>query len=435
MARVVRDNDSGKFLIMDEGTGKWNPATRADLEVFAAGPVSGAILAGSEGFLGAASILESMGALREGTAEAAQRQFPATAEGAEILGDMTLVAGGLSVARGLLGGAMNMLRGGGQLGRPAKAGRRIKEIGRAADEGPIPVPRDIGEFTPGQPQGPIRAIVGGTAAILQGVVNQSKILTRVAGTRNPSVGRQVAANVAAVRGTALKPIDFGKAAKLPKAKLKFAVDETGKLYQKALIPGLQNQKVAISSLRQKALLDAIKTAPKEERALLRNILTKEEVKQGVMTNSQVLQRHKDLRRLAARTDNQLTREAIDLATTELELLMKESAGFNVKFLAEANEQWRFDQALINSMGKGGQVNFENLVSQYEKFFPREFGLGDVAGASQRGQVLGAKGQDAIRTVQDIVDAGGVSLPSKDVSAVDWIIVLGTLFGGGTAGTF
>ncbi len=435
MARVVRENGTGKFLIMDEGTGKWNPATRADLEVFTAGPVSGAVLAGSEGFLGAASILESMDLLREGTAEAAERQFPATAEGAELLGDLTLVAGGLSVGKALLGGAMNMLRGAGQLGRPGKAGRRIKEIGRAADEGPINVPRDFGEFTPGQPQGPIRAAVGGTMAILQGVVNQSKILTRAFGTRNPSVGRQVAGNVAAVRGTALKPVDFGKAARLPRQKLATAVEKTGEKFAEALPAQFKNEKLLVSSLQQKALLDAIKTAPKAERQLLKNILPKKEVEQGFMTAEQVLQRHRDLRRLATKTDNLLVREAIDKATAELEGLMELSKGINVDILNVAKEQWRFDQALINSLGKGGQVNFDTWIGQLKKFFPREFQIGDVGGKSARGIKLSEKGQDAINTAIDIADAGGVSLPSKDVSAVDWIIVLGTLFGGGTAGTF
>ncbi len=93
--------------------------------------------------------------------------------------------------------------------------------------------------------------------------------------------------------------------------------------------------------------------------------------------------------------------------------------------------------LINSLTKQGQLNYDTLIAQAKKFFPREFQRGDVAGLSQRGSQLSQKGQDAIDTLIEIEKAGGVSLPGKEVSAVDWILVLSTLAGGtiGTAGTF
>jgi hypothetical protein len=280
-------------------------------------------------------------------------------------------------------------------------------------------------------------VVKGTGAVLQGVVNQSKILSRVAGTRNPSVGRQVAANLAGIRGTTLRARDFGRSGKLPRSKLKQATDDTDDLFEAALPAEFADEIVVVSTLRQKNLLNAITKAPKAERELVSKVLSVKEVKQGVMTNKQLLERHKELRRIAAKTDNELTRDAVNEVTAELEFLMEESTGISTKILQQAKEQWRFDQMLVQSLQKNGQLNYDTLIQQARKFFPREFTKGDVVGESARGIKLSQKGQDAINTLIDIDNAGGVSLPSKDVSAVDWILVLSTLAGGtlGTAGTF
>lgn len=259
----------------------------------------------------------------------------------------------------------------------------------------------------------------------------------MAGTRNPQVGRQVAANLAGIRGTALRARDFGRSGRLPRSKLKEATDATDELFESALPAEFADDIVVLSTLRQKNLLDSITKAPSAEKELVSNILSPKEIKQGVMTNKQLLQRHKELRKLAAKTDNELTRDAVNEVTTELEFLMEESTGIADDILRQAKEQWRFDQMLVQSLGKHGQLNYDKLIAQAKKFFPREFTKGDVAGESARGVQLSQKGQDAINTLIDIDDAGGVSLPGKEVSAVDWILVLSTLAGGtlGTAGTF
>jgi len=423
---IIRD---GQFMRRNQRTGQFVPASEQELDVIQQGGV-GTARAAVEGFLPLQGILEAFGALDEGGAQALETINPAattigqgTGLAAAALGGAQLMKTGLGMVRGISGGAT----------RSTQTTGRIKVISEAADEGPIPVPKDFGELVPGVPQGPIEAVVKGGAAVLQGVVNQSKILSRVAGTLNPSVGRQVAANLATIRGTALRARDFGRAGKLPRSKLTTAKEATDDLFDGAL--ELPEGVVKITSKSQRDLLAAIKTAPKAERQLVSNILSKKQIEAGNMTNKQLIQRHKDLRGVAAKTDNALVREAIDKVTAELEVLMAQSKGINVELLQAGKEQWRFDQILINSLGKNGQVNYDTAIAQAKKFFPREFKRGDVGGLSQRGSELSQKGQDAINTLIDIDNAGGVSLPSKDVSAVDWILVLGTLFGGGTAGTF
>ena len=425
---IIRD---GQFMRRNQRTGEFVPASEKELDVIQQGPI-GTARALAEGFLPVQGILEQFGVLDEGGAAALETIAPAATVGgqatglaAAALGGAQLMKAGLSMVRGISGGAT----------RSTQTTGRIKIISEAADEGPIPVPRDVGELVPGVPQGPIEAVVKGTGSVLQGVVNQSKILSRVAGTRNPNVGRAVAANLAGIRGTALRAKDFGKAGKLPRSKLQVAKESTDELFDEAL--EIPDGVVRIPDPTQRALLDAIKTAPKAERQLVSNILSKEQIKTGNMTNAQLIQRHKDLRGIAAKTDNQLVREAIDKVTAELEVLMETSKGINVGTLQAAKEQWRFDQMLINSLTKQGQLNYDTLIAQAKKFFPREFQRGDVAGLSQRGSQLSQKGQDAIDTLIEIEKAGGVSLPGKEVSAVDWILVLSTLAGGtiGTAGTF
>ena len=425
---ILRD---GVIHRRNQRTGKFVPATNKELDVIEQGGI-GTARAFAEGVLPLQGILEQFGVLDEGGAAALQTINPAastagqaTGLAAAALGGAQLMKTGLSMVRGISGG----------VSRSTQTTGRIKVISEAADEGPIPVPKDIGEFVPGVPQGPIEAVVKGTGAVLQGVINQSKILSRVAGTANPQVGRAVAANLATIRGTALKARDFGKSGKLPRSKLQVAKEGTDELFDEAL--EIPDGIVKIQDAQQRALLDAIKTAPKAERQLVSNVLSKEQIKSGAMTNKQLIQRHKDLRGIAAKTDNALVREAIDKVTAELEVLMETSKGINVGTLQAAKEQWRFDQILINSLGKNGQVNYDTAIAQAKKFFPREFQRGDVAGLSQRGSELSQRGQDAINTLIDIDNAGGVSLPGKEVSAVDWILVLSTLAGGtlGTAGTF
>ena len=427
---ILRD---GQFMRRNQRTGQFVPASEKELDVIQQGPIGTARALG-EGFLPVQGILEAFGVLDEGGAAALQTISPAastagqaTGLAAAALGGAQLMRTGLSMVRGLSGG----------VSRSTQTTGRIKVISEAADEGPIPVPKDIGELVPGVPQGPIEAVVKGTGAVLQGVVNQSKILSRVAGTRNPQVGRQVAANLAGIRGTALRARDFGRSGKLSRSKLKQATDDTDELFKSALPEEFADEIVVLSTLRQKNLLNAISKAPKAERELVSKVLSAKEVKQGVMTNKQLLERHKELRRIAAKTDNELTRDAVNEVTAELEFLMEDSTGISTNILKQAKEQWRFDQMLVQSLEKHGQLNYDKLIAQAKKFFPREFAKGDVAGESARGIKLSQNGQDALNTLIDIENAGGVSLPGKEVSAVDWILVLSTLAGGtiGTAGTF
>jgi hypothetical protein len=424
---------NGKFMRRDQVTGKFVPASEKELDVIQQGAI-GTARAFAEGFLPIQGILEQFGVLDEGGSAALGTVAPGATLTGQASGAAAAVAGGAQLMRAGLG-MVRSISGG--VTRSTQTTGRIKIISEAADEGPIPVPRDIGELVPGVPQGPIEAVVKGTGAVLQGVVNQSKILSRVAGTRNPSVGRQVAANLAGIRGTTLRARDFGTSGKLPRSALKRATDDTDKLFKSALPEEFAEDIVVISTLRQNNLLNAITKAPKAERELVKKVLSPKEVKQGVMTNKQLLQRHKELRRIAAKTENELTRDAVNEVTAELEFLMEESTGIATDILQAAKEQWRFDQMLVQSLEKHGQLNYDRLIAQAKKFFPREFTKGDVAGESARKITLSQKGQDAINTLIDIENAGGVSLPSKDVSAVDWILVLSTLAGGtlGTAGTF
>ena len=426
---IIRD---GQFMRRNQRTGQFEPASEQELDVIQQGGI-GTARAFVEGVLPLQGILETFGALDEGGAAALETINPAasvvgqaTGLAAAALGGAQLMKTGLGMVRGISGGAT----------RSTQTTGRIKIISEAADEGPINVPKDFGEFVPGVPQGPIEALVKGTGAVLQGVVNQSKILSRAVGTVNPNVGRAVAANLAGIRGTALRARDFGRSGKLPRSKLKDATDDTDKLFKSALPEEFADEIVVMSTLRQKNLLNAITKAPKAERELVSKVLSAKEVKQGVMTNKQLLERHKELRRIAAKTENELTRDAVNEVTAELEFLMEESTGISTEILQAAKEQWRFDQMLTQSLGKNGQLNYDTLIAQAKKFFPREFTKGDVVGESARGIKLSQKGQDAINTLIDIDNAGGVSLPGKEVSAVDWILVLSTLGGSlATAGTF
>ena len=433
---ILRD---GQFMRRDQRSGRFVPATEQELDVIQAG-ARGVATSFVEGAIPITGILEQLGAVEEGFANALRTVNPGASLGGEAAGTallLTAAPAALSLART----GFQMVRGvTGGVSRTSQTAGRIRATAQAADEGPIPVPRDLGEFVPGGPTGVVSGAVGGAKSILQGVVEQSKVLTRVAqaipgGARlTPNVGRQIASNLAGIRGTGLRAADFGANGKLSRQALGKAKKATDKLYDDALPAAARNEVVDIAA-SQKALLDAIKTAPKSERALIRQILSKEQIEAGKMTNQQLLQRHKELRALSSKTDNQLTRDAIDKVTSELERLMLKSKGINTSKLAAGNEQWRFDQMMNNALEESGQLNYSKLISQAKKFFPREFGRGDVAGLSHRGIHLSQKGMDAINTLIDIEAAGGVSLPSKAISAIDWATGLGLIVGSTSSGVF
>jgi len=423
----------GEFMRRDQLSGKFVPASEQELDVIQQGPI-GTARAFAEGFLPLQGILEQFGVLEEGGAAALGTVAPAATTAGRGTGAAAAVAGGAQLMRAGLG-MVRSISGG--VSRSTQTTGRIKIIADQAEDAPIRVPVDVGEFVPGgTPPGVVGGVTGGLGGIAQGAVEQSKILSRVfAGTRfeSPNVGRQVAAQLAGVRGTALRPADFTRAGKLPRRKLQDAKEATDEVFESALPAEFADDIVVMPTLRQTNLLKAIKKTPPAEKELIKSVLSEQEVAQGVMTNKQLIQRHKDLRGIAAKTDNQLTRDAINEITAELEILMEESTGINVAILRAGKEQWRFDQILINSLGKNGQLNFDTMISNANRMFAKEFKRGDFS-------ELSVQGQDAIETMIAIADAGGVTLPSKAVSAVDWILVLSTMSaaaGGGlvTAGVF
>jgi len=436
--RVARD-DQGRLFRLDATSGKWVPASGPDLQVIAAG-VRGDITSAVEGFIPITGILEQFGAVEPGFATALGEINPT----ATAAGQAGALAGGLKAAASLAGFGFKMARQ--ASGGIPKGVLTVERLERVAEKGQRAVPRpDIGEFVPGTKPGIIGGALGGTGATVQGFVEQSKVLTRMVQsipglrgvTRN--VERQVFANFAGIRGTALKAADFGADGKLAAGSLLRNHKATNALYKSALDPAQKDVVVNLTPSIAR-LQAAIKTAPKAERALIKDIFGQKGLNKASITNQQLIQRHKDLRALSRKTDNELTREAIDKVTAELEALMELSPGIDTAVLAEAAEAWRFEQMLNASVGEAGQLNYSSLISKAQKFFPREFGIEDVAGLSARGKTLSAKGQDAINTLLEIKNAGGVSAPNKAVSAADWIVVLSGLSaaaGGGlvTAGVF
>lgn len=436
--RVARAED-GSLFRFDATSGDWVPATGPDLQVIASG-VRGDITSAIEGFIPITGILEQFGGVEKGFQSALREINPtATAFGSSaqlalgVQGAASLAKFGFGMVRATTGGVP----------RGALTVRRLEE---AAEAGRRAVPRaDIGEFVAGQQPGLVRGGLGGVGATVQGFVEQSKVLTRMVQsvpiargiTRN--VERQVFANFAGIRGTSLTAADFGASGKLAAGAIGRNHRATNALYRSALDAARANETVALGT-EGRALLSALKSVPKGERGAISQILTKEQIKAGKMTNQQLWQRHKEMRALSRKTDNDVVRDAVDKITAELESLMAKSKGINVQTLNEAKEAWRFEQMLNASVGESGQLNYSTLVAKAEKFFAREFGLEDVAGASQRDIVLSAKGQDALNTLLEIKNAGGVSAPNKAVSAADWIVVLSGLSaaaGGGlvTAGVF
>jgi len=437
--RVARD-ESGNLFRFDATSGDWVPATGPDLQVIASG-VRGDITSAIEGFIPITGILEQFGGVEKGF-QAALNEINPTAT---AFGSAAALATGVAGAASLARFGMGMVRATtGGVPRGALTVRRLEEV---AEAGQRAVPRaDIGEFVAGTQPGVLRGAAGGVGATVQGFVEQSKVLTRMVQsvpvfrgiTRN--VERQVFANFAGVRGTSLTAADFGANGKLAAGSLLKNHKATNKLYTSALDPARANETVKISKAANRELLLALKTIPKPERTAIKQILTKKQLEAGEMTNQQLWQRHKDLRALSRKTDNDVVRDAVDKITNELEVLMAQSEGINVGTLNQAKEAWRFEQMLNASVGEQGQLNYATLINKAEKFFAREFGLEDVAGASQRGITLSDKGQDAIATLLELKNAGGVTAPNKAVSAADWIVVLSgisALAGGGlvTAGVF
>ena len=437
--RVARD-EQGNLFRFNATSGDWVPATGPDIEVIASG-VRGDITSAVEGFIPITGILEQFGAVEPGFAQALGNINPT----ATAAGQAGALASGMFAASKLMGLGFGMARA--ATGGVPRGALTVQKLERVAEKGQRAVPRaDIGEFVAGTQPGVLRGGAQGVGATVQGFVEQSKVLTRmvqsVPGLRGltRNVERQVFANFAGIRGTALKAADFGADGKLAAGALFRNHKATNKLYTSALDPARVNETVKISKAANRELLAALKTIPKAERTAIKQILTKKQLEAGQMTNQQLWQRHKELRALSRKTDNDVVRDAVDKITNELEQLMRTSKGINVQTLNEAKEAWRFEQMLNSSVGESGQLNYATLVGKAEKFFAREFGLGDVAGASQRDIVLSAKGQDAISTLLEIKNAGGVTAPNKAVSAADWIVVLSGLSaaaGGGlvTAGVF
>ena len=436
--RVARDEQGNLFRF--DASGQWLPATPQDVEVIASG-VRGDVTSAIEGFIPITGILEQLGGVEEGFAKALGEVNPT----ATAFGSAAALAAGVSGATQLAKFGFGMVRA--TTGGVPRGALTVKRLEDAAKAGKRASPRaDIGEFVPGTQPGLVRGAAQGVGATLQGFTEQSKVLTRmvqsVPGLRGitRNVERQVFANYAGIRGTALKAADFGADGKLAAGAIGRNHKATNKLYGQVLDPAAKNDVVSLSSLAQTNLLNAIKTVPKAERQLIRGIIDKDAIKAGGMTKQQVIQRHRDLRKASRQTDNELTREAIDKITAELEVIMADASGISTKVLAEAAEAWRFEQILNASVGEAGQLNYAKMIAKAEKFFPREFGLEDVAGLSARGKQLSAKGQDAIQTLLEIKRAGGVTAPNKAVSAADWIVVLSGISaaaGGGlvTAGVF
>ncbi len=436
--RVARAED-GSLHRFDATSGKWVPASGPDLQVIASG-VRGDITSAIEGFIPITGILEQFGGVEEGFAKALGEINPT----ATAFGTTAALASGVAGAASIAKFGLGMVRA--TTGGVPRGVLTVRRLEKVAEQGRRAQPRpDIGEFVPGTKPGIVAGGAGGVGATVQGFVEQSKVLTRMVQsipglrgvTRN--VERQVFANFAGIRGTALKAADFGADGKLAAGALLKNHKATNKLYAGALDAGKANETVLLGKSAQR-LLDALKTVPKAERGAIKQILTKEQIKAGKMTNQQLLQRHKEMRALSRKTDNQVVRDAVDKITAELEVLMETSAGIDTAVLSQAAEAWRFEQMLNASVGEAGQLNYASLIQKAEKFFPREFGIGDVAGLSARGKTLSPKGQDAINTLLEIKNAGGVSTPNKAVSAADWIVVLSglsALAGGGlvTAGVF
>jgi hypothetical protein len=388
-------------------SGKWVPASDQELDVIQAGTL-GQVGSFLEGVLPIVGIAEALGLVEEGRSAALADINPRSEQAGFIAG----MAG--------LGAAL--LKNGGKLALKAGVTGKGAKAATAADAA-INVPRNFKQVVRGQDPGFVRGAAGGLAGAGQAVVEGSQILRGAFPKAAPNIQKQLATNIAATRGVGLAPQVGGKVPRATVAAAKKRVDD---LYD----AGVRDAEAFVDVSGFQSLADTIKMPSSLEQILFGDLL-----KGGVMKPKQVLNRRKAIAKINAETQDDIMRDASRKVLDLIDSVIDGDAAFDPAILAQADEEWRFLQALQAGVGKGEEISNSRWTGALAKFFPKEFGRADLATASQRGRKLSTQGQESISAALRIEAAQGVKTPQEGLTAIDFLLGGGALLGGTGAGIF
>ena len=406
--RVARD-EAGNVFRLDSESGQWVPATPEAINLMA-NPVAGSITSFIEGATGVVSIAEMLSGSDSQVSEALSDVNPV----AQGTGMAASVVGGAGLARG----ASATARGLGLTGK----GRKIIE-GLQAAEDRIPVPRNFKTVVRGADPGTARGAAGGLAGAGQAVLEGSQVLRGAAPGLSPNIGRQAATNTAALRPFGITPAAGGKVGRKLGSDAKQATDD---LYDAVIAkPDAQISTAAFQDLAKN-----IKATSVVEQTVF-----KETLDLKTMTPKQILNRRKAIAKVNAETSDDIVRDQSQKVLDLIDSIIDSDDAFNAAKLADADESWRFLQALRAGLGQGEQISNSRWTNELAKFFPEEFGLARVGQASKRGRKLSQQGQESINAALEIETAGGVKTPPEGLTAIDFLLGGGALLGGTGAGIF
>ena len=404
MADRVAQLDDGSFVRLDQKSGKWVPASDQELDVIQAGGF-GQAASFLEGVLPIVGIAEALGLVEEGRSAALTDINPRSEQAGFIAG----MAG--------LGAAL--LKNGGRLAVKAGVTGKASQAAEAA----IAVPRNFKAAIRGETPGRLRGAAGGLGGAAQAVVEGSQVLRGALPGLSPNIGRQAATNIASVRPFGLAPSAGGKVGRPIAQQAKGVTDD---LYDAVI----NTPDATIDTGVFQKLAKEIKATSTVEQVVFKETL---ELKK--MTPKQILNRRKAIAKVNVETADDIVREQSRKVLDLIDDIINNDPAFNPEALAQADESWRFLQALRAGLGQGEQISSARWTGALAKYFPDEFGLADVARTSKRGRGLSQGGKDTINAALDIEKAGGVKTPPEGLTAIDFLLGGGALLGGTGAGIF
>lgn len=419
--RFARD-PTGQLFRLNVTTGRWDPASDAELAI-ALNPVSSTISGLTEGATGVLSIAELLSgtagdesvagavrSIRPGTTAvgAAATFIPAAAAGFKALG---VLRGGASRAttNATTGNEIaGLLR---QEGGPAITKQFKRTTGIVPGTG-----IGAGEFQPG--------FLNRTGAAFknlgQNIIEKSQLLRGAFGRGAPNIARQFETNIHAGRGAGAIGSDFNAAGGLTRAGAGRIVTRNDEMFQDAFLDKslvIQTQSQVMRSIKQD-----IKGLDKRDQALFSDIL-----KKNTMNPEDFRVFRREMSRLT-RSDDDTIRKFARQIVEEIDEIAKATEGIDAILWEQAQETWRFVEAMIAGLGKeGGNIGFPAWKSKLIQMFPQEFEIGRQAGRTSAGLGIGGQrplsqtGRDTLAAATEIEFQGGVMTPADQISAIDFIL--------------
>lgn len=435
--RFARD-PTGQLFRLDTESGRWMPASDAELAI-ALNPISGGISAFIEGAVGIPSIADALAGT--GGPESVSSALRNVRPGTSALGFAATVAPAALKAPGAIG---SLLKGAGA--RATRNTQTASDIaGLLKQEGGPAITQQFkrrpglipgsglgaGDVDPGF----LNRTAGAFKNLGQNLIEKSQILRGAFGRGSPNIARQFETNIHAGRGAGAIGSDFNAAGGLTRQGAGRIVTRNDEAFQDAFLQKdlvIDPRSQVMRSIRQD-----IKGLDKRDQALFQDILKKTEMNPEEFRNWR-----REMSRLT-RSDDDVVRKFARQIVEEIDEIAKATNGIDEVLWQQAQETWRFIEAMIAGLGKeGGNISFPAWKAKLIQMFPQEMGIGRQAERTARGTSIGGQrplsdtARDTIKAAQEIEFQGGVTTPADQISAIDFILagsVTAGVGGGGLIG--